>query len=1607
MSRNNSQVVSYEKLSTPDLYRVADLMFYEENIIFRHLYDSYGKFIAEDLPDFYTSGQHVFSEVIDGQTCYRYRFEYKNIRVEGPRMPNKIDPMFPSDARYHNLTYSLSIKADVTQYQDIVNISTSETTTRIIEGTIQNHTIAIIPLMVKSKWCSLVRYPNQDPGECNFDAGGYFIVSGNEKVVIPQDRMIENKPLVFEKKDVTPIYFVHINSRSYDPHIGTQVLRVIFNKNNVMTIRVPILNEINVCVLFRALGVETDHEIIGMITGDVQHTSMVQLIQITLDACRNEAGEKIMTQEQAFDYLVPKIREVKSYSDDRNLRHFLKKQRLKDLLANNFLPHQSGNERTKAKYLAYMIHRLLSVKLGELQPDDRDSYVNKRVSLPGDLMFDLFKASYKNVLKNCKDFFDARNDGGHEKPLNVIYQIKPNIIEQAFKQSLGTGNWLRQQGVAQVFNRLSYLLPLATLRRVDTPSGDIASNKNMKIRYLHPSSVGFLCCVTGDSEILQANNSLKLIQTMKNGDCVVTVDRNTLNTKPSAIQNFFSREDDVIQITTISGRVLKCTRDHPILTKSRDGFCMKDAGEITCEDLVIIKHTKKYIEEKQTNTRITTSQTYDKYPFSRNEEYDNRLIRMGLLNKLIKQDKLMVIARLMGILYSNGSITYFSKTNYHTIIHASSPEDMATINQDIVSLGFSESIVTSNYGRVNFRDTKRKWVAITDRLFGYFMVLMGFVPHNFTNEEYAEIPNWIVGTNKTVQREFLSGLFNFVDLYNNGRKVTTNDMIIRKHNSTELVQEFAEKVCDMVRNFDIDCMYEWKNDSIVRIYFENTPHNINQYVDNFLPAYNYSEVRPIDVEHSKFVYKNGVDVEEKFLDSICYHNDMVAVPVESVEYIGREMVYDFETVEDTHTFVVNSFVTSNCVQTPEHAKIGLVKHLSMIGTVSIMSRDQYNLLKEYLLGKVLSVNMSEYEILSNPEYYRVFLNGEWLGTTNKFIELEQELFEMKLSGIIDKKNVSVVADHAACEIRVYCDSGRLIRPVLRVENNRLLLTKKMIEKISLKATNKSEYITRWVDFVDQTRAIEYIDMEQQPYLMIADKVKTVYDMYDKMVSVRENKISNPQNRYDNFYLKYTHCEIHPSLLIGEIVTNIPFLNYNAGTRSIFSYAQGRQAISLYATNYRLRMDISYILWFPQKPLVSTRAARYTNTNIMASGENAIVAIACYTGYNQEDSLIVNKTSVERGKFRATNYKKHIVTIQKNQSTSEDDKFMKPDPSKVEGTKFYSYDKLNNDGYAPPETHLEAGDAIFGMVSPINSSVETGKPYRDKSEVYKSHVPGVVDRVHIDIQNQDGYLTRKALVRSVRIPIVGDKFASMHGQKGTIGLLLDEVDMPFTKDGLKPDIILNPNAIPSRMTIGQIVECLVGKASALQGMEGDGTPFEEYDTDAVGRKLHELGYHEHGYEKLTNGMTGEVLNTMIFIGPTYYQRLKQLVSDKIHSRARGPKTTTTRQAPEGRAKDGGLRLGEMERDALMAHGLSQFIKEKLLDNADAYTVYVCDICGLFARRAERLENKTVPSPTDTYYCPACNNNNEVSKVKMPYAFKLFLQELMSMSIAPRIRCVKHY
>lgn len=685
----------------------------------------------------------------------------------------------------------------------------------------------------------------------------------------------------------------------------------------------------------------------------------------------------------------------------------------------------------------------------------------------------------------------------------------------------------------------------------------------------------------------------------------------------------------------------------------------------------------------------------------------------------------------------------------------------------------------------------------------------------------------------------------------------------------------------------------------------------------------------------------------------------------------------------------NSQYGSICpFETPEGQKVGLVKNMAIMEGMTIAMNDQIEIIENYLSDKIITLESVNKKKLH--DYVKMFINGNWIGVTSEILKIHDNLRKMRFNGEI-RKDVSFVFNYIEKEYNIYTDGGRLIRPYLTVTNNVVNFKPEMLKGIKT-----------WNEFMQKyPTVIEYIDKEEEQNIMLATFPQYV-ELSRKIMEKKPCESSddlakiNRTNRYDgNLFQRYTHCEIHPCSILGLISSNIPFSNHIQSPRGIYQYSQARHAMGLYLSDYRDRTDISYILYHPQIPIVASRAAKYTGSHIFPAGENVIVAIMSYTGYNQEDSLLMNNSAIEKGLFRAQALKKNSEKITKNPASSQTGIFMKPDSNKVDNLKDANYDKLTEGGYVDVETTIVDGDVIIGIVNPKPGNSDKIKPYKDSSVIYKSLVPGTVDKVITGV-NTDGYPIIKLRIRSERIPMVGDKFSSRSGQKATIGYKPHRADMPFTIAGLIPDIIINPNAIPKRMTISQLIECLLSKICAIKGVYGDATPFNGINIDKINEELLAHGYEEWGSDTMYNGMTGQKMNTKIFIGPTYYQRLRQMVADKAHARARGPTQILTRQPPEGRSRDGGLRIGEMERDAMACHGAAQFLKERMVDNSDIYTAYICDICGLFAHKV----------PEKKYYiCRSCQNTTQISTVVIPYAFKLLMQELRSINILGRIRTSK--
>ena len=649
-------------------------------------------------------------------------------------------------------------------------------------------------------------------------------------------------------------------------------------------------------------------------------------------------------------------------------------------------------------------------------------------------------------------------------------------------------------------------------------------------------------------------------------------------------------------------------------------------------------------------------------------------------------------------------------------------------------------------------------------------------------------------------------------------------------------------------------------------------------------------------------------------------------------------------------------------ETPEGQAVGIVKNLSLNSEITTASSSEP--IRFYIQDNMISFNNFDIYNNNKNDYCKVFINGDWIGFTKEPKKIIDKLKTGRKNGLINIYT-SISWNHNINIINIYTDSGRPIRPLLIVENSKLFYN----DEISQRLKNKQ---CKWYDLISiiqnkDNYCIQYIDPHETDNCIIAMNMDDI---------VSKNK-------------KYTHCEIHPSLILGALASCIPFPHHNQSPRNTYQSAMGKQAVGIHCTSYNKRYDtFSHVLAYPQRPLVETKLMKYLNADKLPNGINVIVAIATYTGYNQEDSIIFNQASIDRGLFTSTFYRTYKDEEKKNQLSGEEEKFMRPDKTKLLFPKPCNYSKLEDDGFINKNTYVTDKDILIGKIIPIKGN--SNYNYKDNSTTLRKNENGFVDENFITT-NSDGYKICKTRIRSFRFPEIGDKFSSRHGQKGTIGMVYKPEDMPFTSNGITPDIIINPHAIPSRMTIAQLIECILGKVCCQSGNIGNGTAFDRVNVNDIMNMLTSAGHNLHGNEILYNGITGEQIKTSIFIGPTYYQRLKHMSGDKIHSRSSGPIVTMTRQPAEGRSSHGGLRFGEMERDCMIAHGTSNFLKERMMDVSDKYHIFICLECNMPA----------IANPINNIYeCKNCNNYKKFKRINLPYSCKLLMQELQCMNIAPR-------
>lgn len=647
--------------------------------------------------------------------------------------------------------------------------------------------------------------------------------------------------------------------------------------------------------------------------------------------------------------------------------------------------------------------------------------------------------------------------------------------------------------------------------------------------------------------------------------------------------------------------------------------------------------------------------------------------------------------------------------------------------------------------------------------------------------------------------------------------------------------------------------------------------------------------------------------------------------------------------------------------TPEGESCGLVKNLALMTHVTTDDEEDPLRSLAHSLGVEPLLYLTGQEIHA-PGSALVLLNGSILGVHRHPDRFARDLRTLRRRGRVGE----FVSVHTT-DGRVYIasDGGRVCRPLLIVENGQMLVTQTHLDELKDGHRTFNDFLREGL--------VEYLDVNEENNSYIA--------LYEREITK-----------------EHTHLEIEPFTLLGVCAGIIPYPHHNQSPRNTYQCAMGKQAMGNIAFNQLNRMDtLMYLLVYPQKPIVKTKTIELIGYDRLGAGQNATVAVMSYSGYDIEDAIVMNRASLDRGFGRCIVMRKYGVQIKKY-SNRTTDRIVPPTPAQAGSTGRHRL--LDKDGIAAVGERISPGDVYVNKQSPSNTRDPLPNPqampdafFRPTPQSYKGPQGEscVVDKVMLTMTDE-GQFNVKCLVRHTRRPEVGDKFSSRHGQKGVCGTILQQSDFPFSERGVCPDLIMNPHGFPSRMTVGKMIELLGGKAGLQDGRFHYGTAFGGDSVSAISETLVRHGFSYNGKDLLHCGVTGEPLVAYVFMGPVYYQKLKHMVLDKMHARARGPRVVLTRQPTEGRARDGGLRLGEMERDCLIGYGAAMLILERLMISSDQFEAQVCTQCGLLGYHHHG---------TGRDLCQQCANGGTVSTLKLPYACKLLFQELQSMNICPRL------
>tara|TARA_Y100000996_G_scaffold415213_2_gene408761 strand:+ start:4034 stop:8710 length:4677 start_codon:yes stop_codon:yes gene_type:complete len=1519
--------LDYDKLSddninlNKDVWSIVDSFFKEHGLIDIQK-TSFDQCIDQEIPQIIKDNNTIemtYVDLKDEKKKYKIKIIINdNYKLVSPFTIDKNGiehELLPSVARLRKFSYMSMIYVDI----DIdIDIYEDDNFINKISKSFSKINIGKIPIMIKSKYCILtkkINYSSDELNECRYDTGGYFIINGNEKVLVSQERVADNNINCFKNsKDSKYIASVEIKSTNIErtePPKLTSIKIVSKDDNNLNSIKVvfPYLkSEIPLFILFRALGIKSDLEIVKLIVYDINNPDSADLIELLNNSI--DDSKEILDTHKAKLYLANYItnlpKDINNYKD--KLVEYIDK-----LLITECIPHVGANLYKKAVFIGYMTRKLLLISLNRIEYDDRDSYINKRVERPGDLLANLFRLYYIKMLREAKNIITKEFNNGAWKATNNIANLfldinigkifKQITIESGLKYALATGNFgmkntFNKQGLSQLLSRLSFMSPESHKRRINTPIEK--SGKLVDPRKLHGSQWGYICPVeTPEGQSVGVVKNLALT-------CLVTGKSN-----PEPIKHYLRNKKGVIIIDNNNDNFK--LEDLYYLTKlfiNGDMFCGINNSEEVYAELKFMK--------RNGIINIYTSIVYDRLIDEMYIYTDaGRCVRPLFI---VNDNKLNITTKIINLVKDG---TYSWK---HLITNAMDSNcKIENCIEFIDPLESYYSLIAINQQVLKKHTTKQYTHCEI-----HPSLILGLIASTIPFSDHNQSPR---NTYQSAMCKQSMGLF------------ATN--FSKRLDTLSHVMYYAQK--------PIVNTYVTKHFNGLKM-----PHGINAIVAiATYTGYNQEDsviMNQSAIERGLFhtaYYKTYRDEEKKQ----AFGDDEKFCKPNASNIIGMK-VANYDKLNSNGFINQGEYVGYNDVIIGKCLRIRDGKYKD--NSISLKNNEEGIATNIYVDKNADGYQFVNIEV-RNERFPQI--GDKFCVREDSYILTDTEWVKLKDINI-NKHKVATLNDgvleyvYPSNKYAFDCVEEELYH----IESRDINITCTKNHKLYVKKNKSAEY--------------EFIEAKDISGKVVRYKNNAINNFTDKEYIVFNN------SRYlMNDWLK----------LLGIYITS--------GTKctNYLKLCGLHHRSKKFIKSVCIKLDIEYI-------------EKDVDIYIFTSNYNNI--IQNLPDKNKESDL--DKES-DKGSDKDSYFPNYVWELSQNQC-----RILLASLIKAEDY-FYIDDSLNNINYYETTNKILIHDiqrlilhcGWYGVISILDkyNVIKKNSDVNRKYKIYHIEIKTNQNNLWVNQKNKnfttETYIKYTGKVGCIEVPNthlfyykeneftppVWTGNSSRHGQKGTVGMVYKQEDMPFSKDGIVPDIIMNPHAVPSRMTVAQLIELLLGKSCCELGYDGDGSIFTNWNPDDISNILQDLcGYEKHGNEILYNGHTGEQMKVSIFIGPTYYQRLKHMVIDKYHSRSTGPIVLMTRQPAEGRTREGGLRFGEMERDCMISHGAINFLKQRLLDNSDNYKVYICSKCHMIGNVniAEKI-----------YECKNCSNNNNFREVRIPYACKLLWQEIMAMGIMPTI------